>query len=283
MKNDDVFPGSAKLVEGKMPASSLLLIGPSGVGKTIFCKQFLFSGLAKGEACLHLTTSEPPTLIENSMKNFGFDITPFKASGSFRIVDCYSWKIGGVSPCEYTVNDPGDLANISKALEKAMQGLTKVRLAFDSITGLTSVCSYNPVYLSKFLQVTAAKIKALDGNAVFVVTPEAHDQQFISYVREVFDGTLEMKEDDSGKEIKRLLRVFSLKGASHRTNWTPFEITDRGISLRNEAEVRCVMCSQLVEGDPLVEVINGKNYNFDSAECAATYRRLKALYGKSFE
>ncbi len=283
MKISEVFPGSERLVEGKLPPSSVLLMGPSGVGKTIFCKQFIYGGLSNGESCLYVATSEAPLGIEKSMKSFGFDVEPFKASGAFRIVDCYSWQTGSDVRGDYIVSNPGDLASLSMAIEKAMRGLSKVRVVFDSITGLTSVCNYNVGFFSRFLQVTVAKIRALDGNAIFVATPEAHDQQFISYLRQVFDGTLEMKEDESGREIKRLLRVFSLKGANHKTNWMPFEITDRGIVLMNEVDVRCVMCSQIVEGDPLVEVIGGKSYSFDSPQCVATYRRLKALYGESFE
>ncbi len=283
MTSADVFPGSTRLVNGAMSPSSLLLIGPSGVGKTIFCKQFLYNGLVKGESAVYLSTSESPISIEKSMKGFGFDTSPFRENGSFRIVDCYSWKTGGSSSSEFVATNPGNLASISMLIEKAIHNSAKVRLVFDSITGLTSVCSYNPVFFSQFLQVIAAKIKALDGNAIFVAAPEAHDPQFISYLREVFDGTLEMKGDESGKEIKRLLRIFSLKGAKHKTQWTPFEITERGIVVRNEVEFRCVMCSRVIEDEPIFEVVNGNRYSFDSTECVATYRRLKALYGESFE
>jgi len=283
MKYPDVFPGSARLIEGALPPSSLLLIGPSGVGKTIFCKQFLYNGLADGETCLYVATSESPTAIEKSMKSFGFDTTSFKENDSFRIIDCYSWKVGGASSSKYVVTNPGDLAALSMVIEKAMRGLNKIRLAFDSITGLTSVCDYNSTYFSKFLQVITAKIKDLNGNSIFVVAPEAHDPQFISYLRQVFDGTLEMKEDESGEEIRRLLRVFSLKGASHKTHWTPFEITDHGIVVKNEVELRCMMCSRIIDGEPHFETVGGNTYSFDSAECAGTYRKLKALYGESFE
>ena len=283
MKYDDVFPGSARLVEGALPPSSLLLIGPSGVGKTIFCKQFLYNGLSKGEGCLYVSTSESPDEIERSMKNFGFEISAFKNKDMFRIVDCHSWKTGGASPSKWVVKNPGDLATVSINIENAMRGLNKIRMVLDSITGLTSTCSYNPTYLSKFLQIIVAKIRLLNGTAIFVVTPEAHDQQFLSYLREIFDGTLEMKEEDAGNDIKRLLRVFSIKGANHKTKWMPFDITNQGIVVKNEVEMRCVMCSRLIEQEPHVETIDGNPYNFDSAECASTYRKLKALYGDSFE
>ena len=175
MKFDDVFPGSTKLIDGALPPSSLLLIGPSGVGKTIFCKQFLYTGLSKGEPCVFVATNEPPLEILNSMKSFGFEADLYKLNGLFRIVDCYSWRTGGPSSTDWVVTNPGDLAVISMTIENALRGLSNVRLVFDSITGLTSICSYNPTFFAKFLQIITAKIRALNGYAIFVVAPEAHD------------------------------------------------------------------------------------------------------------
>jgi hypothetical protein len=150
-----------------------------------------------------------------------------------------------------------------------------------------TVSSHNLTYVSKFLQIIVAKTRESGSNAIFLVSPEAHDQVFMSYLREIFDGTLEMKMEvergQSGEDIKRLLRLFSLKGAQHKTQWTPFEIRNNGIVLRSEKELRCVMCSRLIDWQPHTEVIEGKEYNFDSAECATTYKRFKSLYGPSFE
>ena len=283
MKPVDVFPGSSRLVEGEVPSESLLLLGPSGIGKTIFCKQFLYNGLVIGEPCIYLTTDESPEEICKSMKSLGFDIEPYKNSGIFRIIDCYSWKLGGKSSSEYAVSNPADLATVSITIEKARQDLKKIRLVLDSITGLTSICNHNVTVFSKFLQIVVARIRLMNGNAIFTVAPEAHDQQFLSFLRLTFDGTLEMKEDESGKEIKRLLGVFSLKGAKHMTHWTPFEITDKGIIVKSEVELRCVMCSKLIEWEPHVEIVGGKKYNFDSPRCATTYKKLKSLYGEDFE
>ena len=150
-----------------------------------------------------------------------------------------------------------------------------------------TICSHNLTFFSKFLQVIVAKTRAMGGNALFLAAPEAHDPLFISYLREIFDGTLEMKMETekgaSGEEMKRLLRLFSLKGAKHKTHWMPFEITDRGIVVKSDVELRCMMCSRPIEFEPHLEVVEGKEYSFDSAECAATYRKLKALYGENFE
>lgn len=283
MKTSDVFPGSSRLIEGALPPSSLLLIGQSGVGKTIFCKQFIYNGLVAGETCIYVTTDESPNDIGKSMKRFGFDTETAAKNGLFRIVDCYSWKLKGALPGEYTVNNPGELALVLGTIEKAMRDSKNVRLVLDSITGLCSIANHSVIEFSKFLQIVVAKIRTTGGNAIFAAAPEAHDPQFMSFLRQAFDGTIEMKDDESGREIMRLLRVFSLKGAKHKTCWAPFEITDNGIILKSDSELRCVMCSRVIEWEPHVEVINGKKYSFDSPDCAMTYRKFKSLFGEYFE
>jgi KaiC/GvpD/RAD55 family RecA-like ATPase len=283
MKPVDIFPGSSKLVEGEMPSESLLLLGPSGIGKTIFCKQFLYNGLIIGEPSIYLTTDESPEEICKSMKSLGFDIEQYKENGMFRIIDCYSWKLGGKSSSEYVVNNPADLATVSMAVDRARRNFKKIRLVLDSITGLTSICKHDATVFSKFLQIVVARIKLMNGNAIFTAAPEAHEHKFLSFLRLTFDGTLEMKDDESGKEIKRLLRIFSLKGAKHKTHWTPFEITDKGIIVKSDIELRCVMCSKLIDWNPYVEEVGGTKFSFDSEECAKTYKKLKSLYGEDFE
>ena len=282
-----MFPGSRKLVEGEVPPASLFLIGPSGVGKTIFSKQFIYSGLVNGESGIYLTTDESPDRIQESMKKLRMNIDTYIDNDKFRIIDCYSWKIGGKSCSKYCVSNPDNLATVSMAIDKARRGLKKSRLVMDSITGLMSFCDHNLKFFSKFLQVIVAQNRDSESNAVFLASSEAHDRVFTSYMREIFDGTLEMKmetkESESGDEIKRLLRLFSLKGAKHKTKWVVFEIANNGIILKSEKEIRCVMCSRQIDWEPHLEIIDGKQYSFDSAECAKTYKRLKALYGESFE
>ena len=104
MKSLEVFPGSSILVKGKIKPSSILLIGPTGSGKTVFCKHFLFNGLMIGEPCIYVTTSETPKEIESSMMNFGMYIKPFKEKKLVRIVDGCSWKSGKKTSSEYAVD-----------------------------------------------------------------------------------------------------------------------------------------------------------------------------------
>ncbi len=287
MKQFEVFPGSRKLVEGQAPPASLFLMGPSGIGKTIFSKQFIYNGLVNGEPGIYLSTDESPARIQESMKRFGMNVDTYMDNDTLRIIDCYSWKIGGKYCSKYCVSNPDNLAAVSMAIDKARRELKKTRFVLDSITGLMSFCDHNLRFFSKFLQVIVAQTRDLESNAIFLASSEAHDHVFLSYMREIFDGTLEMKMEtkktENEEEMKRLMRLFSLKGAKHKTQWAVFEITSKGIILKSDTDIRCVMCSKSIDWDPHSEIIEGKQYNFDSAECANTYKRLKALYGESFE
>jgi KaiC/GvpD/RAD55 family RecA-like ATPase len=282
MISKEVFPGSKRLVKDKVPSSSILLIGPSGVGKTIFCKQFIYNGLISGETCVYVTASESPEELENSMRTFGFDVEPYKRNKMFRVIDCCSWRLGQQSSSVYAVSNQHDLlTDVSINVKKAIKDLQNIRFVFDSISEITPMC--NPDAVITFLQTLAAKIRLQSGKAIFTVASGAHSSNFMNLLRTMFDGILEMKIDESGKEIKRLLRLFSLKGATHKTFWTPFEITSEGIVLKGETETRCTLCSKVIDWEPITKTIDGKKYPFDTLECFNTYKKFKSVYGNNFE
>ena len=282
MNVKDTFPGSKILVKNTVPSSSLLLIGPSGVGKTIFSKQFAYNGLITGDPCVYVAASESPEELENSMLNFGFNVEPYKRKKMFRVIDCCSWKLGKRSSSAYSVGSQHDfLTSVSINIKKATHGLRNIRFVLDSISEISPMC--NPDNILNCLQILAGRIRLQKGHALFTVASDAHPYNFMNLLRTMFDGILEMKIDDSGKEIKRLLRLFSLKGAIHKTTWTPFDITDHGIVLKSETEARCTLCSKVIGWDPIIKVIDGKKYTFDSMNCFNTYKKFKSVYGDTFQ
>lgn len=95
-----------------------------------------------------------------------------------------------------------------KAIDVAKGSVSNIRFVLDSITGLTSICQHSMLKVVRFLQVLVAKIRAANGKAIFVVVPEVHDAQLVNRFRLEFDGILEMKEDETGKQVKRLFRIF---------------------------------------------------------------------------
>jgi KaiC/GvpD/RAD55 family RecA-like ATPase len=282
IKPVDILLGSRRLGRGIVPSSSLILIGPTGIGKTTFCKQFMYNGLIKGNPGIYVTTDESPNEIENSMHNLGFAVKPYIDKSMLRIVDCYSFKVGGRSSSEYVVNSQHNyIDEVSKNIENARENLLNVHLVFDSLTDPTTKCNQDAVFI--FLQNLVARIRSMNGKAIFTVTSGILNEYSMNLLRRNFDGILEMRMDETGKAFKRLFRIFSLKGADPETSWTPFKITNQGFVMKREKELKCVFCNKIIDWEPISETIDGKNYDFDTIECINRYKKFKILYEKHYE
>jgi KaiC/GvpD/RAD55 family RecA-like ATPase len=278
----EVFPGSRWLIRGQVPSGSYLLIGPTGVGKTIFCKQFLYYGLCKGKSAIFLSTTETPQDIKYSMRSFGFDVESFHANHLLRIVDCYSWKVGERSTSMFVLESSHNyLQELQINFDKARQNLQNFQVVFDSLADMALIGEAGA--MNRFLQRAGARIRAAQGIGFFTIAADTLDIQLMNRLRIQFDGVFEMKIDEEGNDLIRLMRIFSLKGARHSTTWTPFEITNQGIVVKRDFNARCSLCGKLIEEMPIVERINDQPYKFDSEECVMTYKKFKELYGPYFE
>ena len=226
---------------------------------------------------MYVNTTEVPEEIATSMNSFGLNIQHYIEKDMVKIIDGCSWKSGKKSSSEYAVDAQQDyLTAICIKIQKAQQNMNPTRFVFDSISEIAALC--NPQPLLNFLQRFTTKIRLDGGKAIFTVATGAHDEHFMNLLRLTFDGIIEMKFDETGYETKRLLRIFSLKGIRHKTSWTPFEITNRGIMIKSDSQLRCSLCSKQIDWEPIYETIEGKKIPFDSLECVNTYKKFKSLY-----
>lgn len=67
--------GLDELIGGGLQRSKTYLVsGEAGTGKTIFCLQFILSGLSKGENAVYLTIDEKPMHVIQDAATFGWDL-----------------------------------------------------------------------------------------------------------------------------------------------------------------------------------------------------------------
>lgn len=70
-------PGLDSVIAGGLPKNSTtLLSGPPGGGKSIFCFQFIYDGIQKGEKCLFLTLDKKVEGLLTQARQLGFDFQP---------------------------------------------------------------------------------------------------------------------------------------------------------------------------------------------------------------
>ena len=274
MVSTEVFPGASFLIDGEIPRGIYLLIGNSGAGKTSFCKTFIARGLSNKETGIYLSTDEDCGEIQASIQKLMEDQDGRK--GDLRLVDAYSWRVRGATGNEpfVTVN-PANLTGVMIACQKICQDVSKPRFVFDSITDLA--IQSNPDTTLKFLQLVTAKMRSLNALAFFTLIPTSHDSMFVSTVRTMFNGIFEMRLDDTGSEITRMFRIFSIKGVKHQTRWIIFNITERGISMVDDSTPRCAWCGGIIPYEPPKETIKDRDYTFHATGCSDNFKRKLAL------
>jgi KaiC/GvpD/RAD55 family RecA-like ATPase len=269
----EAFPGSSLLIEGEIPRGIYLLAGPSGAGKTVFCKTFIARGLSNQEPGVYLSTDDDCTGIQTSIQKLVENQD--RINSDLRLVDAYSWRFQNVkSDGPYVVVNPANLTNVMIACQKVCQGLSKPRFVLDSITNLAIQSSQETTL--NFLQMVTAKMRSLDALALFTLIPMSHDSKFVSTVKTMFDGVFEMRLDDLGAEITRMFRVFSIKGVNHQTRWVTFSLGEKGISIIQDNTPRCAWCGGVIPYECHMEIINGRSYTFHATACSDCFKRRLA-------
>jgi len=282
----------------------LLLSGPSGVGKTMYCRQFLLEGLLKGEKCIFIST----------------DLSKIQFNALFSDVENKTIldHMDFINPCEGTSLSHNEteisgkrlatiiLSELERSLEIRPTGETeaqasskqmmkeddedvvgntskRVRLVIDSMTHAQLLLGERT--LIEFVMDLTRLLKGLNVTAILTLTTSSVDQRMVSNLSSIVDGIIEMRlKEDSNDMTIRSIRLRHLKGSYYDPKWTSFKISSDGtIIFRNgqhsppraSAEFTCALCAKPILGTPLIK----SDLIFDSKECMEIYYRLENAYG----
>ncbi len=282
----EAFPGASALVQGPF-RGSLILIGPPGSGKSIFCKQFLCGLLEAGDHGVYASTGENAGKVEEGMALLGFNTARFRSSGLLHIIDLHSIpsekrreKQLGISGWLKGPHGTHYALEVERAMEDAVVDLAKPGVVLDSLG--TMLLHSSEAELLQLVESLLARLKLSGAFPLFSLASGNYSDQFSNTVRSLFDGVLEMKVDESSGSMRRLLRVFSLKGTPHKSDWLSFSIANEGLAMEEPLETRCALCSKPVGSQPIKYEMSGQTVYFDNRECFANYRKLKSVYGDAF-
>lgn len=215
------IPNLDRLIEGGfVKATTNLLVGGSGCGKTIFATQFLLEGIRNGEKCLYISFEEKKSHFYANMKTFGWDLETLENQKYLYFLEYSPEKV------KVMLEEGGGVIESLVLREKIS------RIVIDSITAFT-------LLFKNELEMRESSLELLDLLRKWSCTSLLIFEEEVSGIMKATTGALEFESDSiimlyfvrSGKSRQRLLEILKMRGTNHAKEIYPFDITPGGIQL----------------------------------------------------
>ena len=312
------IPGQSNLItkETEIPDSLLLLCGPAGAGKSMYCKQFFVDCLMNGDYCIYISSS----LTDRQYRSLFADVDESKLLQGSHFLNPYLQKtLAGhsassslstsVSENKLSLtleiihdlikkvrngeNDNDYEKKQNKVDEHSLDNTKKICIVLDSLTHLLAI--FNQEDVLQFVNALSFLLKEVEATAIFVLTTSSSpstsssttttittttNDNFTNRLGSIFDGILEMKfEDDKSGSLIRSIRLLSIRGIHHIPAWIIFKIDHNGkITFGSDqlSESTCVLCKAPILDTPVIY----SELTFHSHH-VDLYKKLLGVYGSN--
>ncbi|SRR5579864_3663280 len=219
------------LFGGSLPdASSILISGDPGSGKTTLAQQILYDELSRSKPCIIITYDTFPSNIIERMNEFGWDPKKYQLMNKLDIIDCYS-STAGIT--EGVVPQPFDLTNVSIYLSTIMEklGNQQITIVLDSLIPIFSETESK--HAISFIQSIAGKVKKAGGKLIITLSSGSVHPELFHKVESLVDGVVELRMVEEGQMLRRYLLVRKMDRRHITPRLVQFDIIGgRGIQLK---------------------------------------------------
>lgn len=234
------IPGFDELVDKGLPKGfSILLSGGCGTGKTTFAMQSLYKAALAGEKCMYITLEETEESIRENCTAFGWDVEKMEKEKKL--------LIKFVDPIEVSreveaamMKKKGELLIETKGIMNMVpKGFKPDRICIDSISTLYSAFfGQEENYRFYFIKL----IGDLRDSGALVMLISEMEQELEKFSRSgleefVADGVFVFYNVRKGSSRQRALEVLKLRGTPHLNRIVPFDIMNKGISIKSEERI----------------------------------------------
>ena len=205
------------LADGYPDKSSILIVGPPGIGKEALGYWFAQTGLVQGDFCLYVTRLSVREVLQD-VKGFGIDMqqrVPF-------------WLSSDGGQVKYNVND---LASFSYNLKDVLKqnANRRIRVVIDVLSSLLMLNQPETIY--KFLDQLLADAKQYDAVILATMEEGMHKPEVLTAMQQLFDGVVELRLYEEGLRVLPLLRIKKMRGTPPQPGYYNFSFTRTGMEV----------------------------------------------------
>jgi circadian clock protein KaiC len=209
-------------IGGGIPrGDSTLLIGPSGIGKTLLALRFVAAGLEQNERCLHVSFQESEDQIKEKAASAGLD---WREHGEERLI------IRHIAPVELDLDEVGALIRAELA-----RGDVK-RVVIDSLAEL-AFAARETERLPGYVWALGGFVRAAGGTTIFTneiaALGRSADLGGLSFI---FNNVFFLRYVEIESELRRGFNVLKMRQSEHEKGLLAFSIDDRGITFGERIE-----------------------------------------------
>jgi circadian clock protein KaiC len=209
-------------IGGGLPrGDSTLLIGPSGVGKTLMALRFIAAGLEQGERCLHISFQETEEQVRDKVAAAGWD---WSSVGSDRLA------IRHIPPVDVDLDRVGALVRAELA-----RGDVE-RVVVDSLAELAFAAQENE-RLPGYVWALGGFVRAAGGTTIFTNEMAALGQGAdLGGLSFIFNNVFFLRYVEIESELRRGLNVLKMRQSEHEKGLLEFTIDGRGLTVGDRIE-----------------------------------------------
>ena len=211
-------PALDKLIDDGYPdRSSVLVVGPPGIGKEALGYWFTRTGLIQGDFCLYVTRLSVRDVLQD-VKGFNIDM----------LQKVPLWLSSDGGQIKYDVND---LATLSFNLKEALRQNSnrRIRIVVDVLSSLLMLNQPDTVY--KFLSQLLEEVKKYDAVMLATLEEGMHKPEVLAAMQQLFDGVVELKLYEEGLRVLPLLRIRKMRGVPPQPGYYGFTFTRTGMEV----------------------------------------------------
>ncbi len=190
--------------------------------------------LRRGHVVNFVTTTTAPSKIRAELRRRLPNLVDLESEKKFFLADWYTWMTGKRSEEAMSM----DSLSLAKMSIDNRRFIAEFSPTYDLavVDSCSTILKYNDerTFMQWFDRVVAG-LKELKGVRLYGFVKRFHSEALYSNIEALADGVIELDYREIDGKLENIIRVKSLKGVSHPTEWRKLRVApDGNLMLRNE-------------------------------------------------